>query len=123
MPRGRPRVARADDTRVPMSVRVRGEIFNKLSEAAANHDRPLGHEVEIRLEATFAPPSPVLPPELYNVALRLVAAYATRGERGVVRELMLIGDPDKNERFRRWQSMEGELLNIRANYPFEEPDA
>jgi hypothetical protein len=51
--RGRPRIVRAEETRQPMSTRIRGEIFNALSVAADQHDRALGHEVEIRLEASF----------------------------------------------------------------------
>jgi hypothetical protein len=119
--RGRPRLARPDNVRVPTSVRLRGQLFNWLSEAASRHDRALGSEIEIRLEASFAPPNPVLPPELYNIALELIAAYATGGERAVVRRLMERGDPDQAERLRRWHTMQGELLNIRANYPLEEP--
>lgn len=36
-----------------MSVRIRGEVFNRLSQAATLNDRPLGSEVEWRLEQSF----------------------------------------------------------------------
>jgi hypothetical protein len=51
--RGRPRVERDPNERIAMSTRVRGELFNKLSQAAQRNDRPLGNEVELRLEASF----------------------------------------------------------------------
>lgn len=37
-----------------MSVRIRGEVFNRLSEAAVLNNRPLGNEVEFRLERSLS---------------------------------------------------------------------
>lgn len=51
--RGRPRIERDPNERVPMSARVRGELFNRLSEAARVNNRPLANEVELRLEQSF----------------------------------------------------------------------
>lgn len=53
MQRGRPRLERDPNERVPMSTRIRGELFNRLNEVAEQNDRPLGHEVEMRLEASL----------------------------------------------------------------------
>lgn len=53
MQRGRPRIERDPNERVPMSTRIKGDVFNKLSAAADDHRWPLGHEVETRLERSF----------------------------------------------------------------------
>jgi hypothetical protein len=52
---GRPPVKRAPNERFPVSVRIRGEIFNRLVEAAELNNRPFGNEVELRLEQSFEP--------------------------------------------------------------------
>src|SRR6266536_5621163 len=88
MQRGRPRVERDPNERVPTSIRLRGEIFNQLSAAAARHDWPLGHEVQLRLEQSFAAETdPVFAPELRRIATQLVASYVANGVDGVVRLL------------------------------------
>jgi len=48
--RGRPRVERDPNDRVPMSIRVRGEVFNRLSATATSNNRALGNEVELLIE-------------------------------------------------------------------------
>jgi hypothetical protein len=52
MPRrvGRPAVQRQPNERVPVATRLRGEIYNRLIEAATYNDRPIGNEIELRLE-------------------------------------------------------------------------
>jgi hypothetical protein len=60
--RGRPRVERDPNERVPMSTRIRGELFNELSKTAAENDRPLGNEIEQRLEESL--PDDRFPPEI-----------------------------------------------------------
>jgi hypothetical protein len=94
MRQGRPRVERDPNERVPMSTRIRGELFNKLSEAAARHDRPLGHEVEQRLEASFAAESDHLfPIELRHMALMLIGHYTMSGAGGTAELLLRLADP------------------------------
>jgi len=51
---GRPTVEREAHERVPMSTRIRGSLFNRLTAEARSNDRPLGNEVELRLEQSFA---------------------------------------------------------------------
>ncbi len=34
-------------------MRLRGQVYNQLIEAASRHDRPLGNEVEMRIEESF----------------------------------------------------------------------
>ena len=47
---GRPAKKRSDDERVPFAVRVRGEIYNQLIEAADKNDRPLASQAELMVE-------------------------------------------------------------------------
>lgn len=50
---GRPAVKRDPNERVPLATRVRGEIYNKLIEAAHENDRPLGSEIELLIESAW----------------------------------------------------------------------
>src|SRR5712691_11571011 len=50
---GRPAVQRDPNERVPIATRLRGSLYNELIEEAARNDRPLGNEVELRIETTF----------------------------------------------------------------------
>ena len=116
MQRGRPRIEREPNERVPMSTRIRGELFNKLSEAAERHDRPLGHEIEQRLEASLAAEAEqIFPQQLRNMALKLIGHYTMMGSGAVVQLLMDLPDPqtfeepDEIERWRRWQNMTSRL--------------
>jgi hypothetical protein len=55
MPRpvGRPAKRRHPNERIPVATRLRGEIYNRLIDAANMHDRAVGNEIELRLERSF----------------------------------------------------------------------
>jgi hypothetical protein len=110
--RGRPRVERDPHDRQPMSLRISGELFNRLSEAARLNHRPLGNEAEIRLERSF---DPIFPEEAHKLALRLYAIYTHGGEFELVRDLLKIGDPDQDEFMRRWRLMFSALQREHPN--------
>ena len=95
---GRPAVQRAPDERVPLATRVRGSIYNQLIEAAARNDRPLGNEVELRLERSF---DPFLPDEDRQLALMFLSTYRIGGLAAVARMLLELGEPDDEEREKR----------------------
>jgi hypothetical protein len=122
--RGRPRVAREPNERVPMSTRIRGDLFNKLAKAATRNDRPLGNEVEIRLEASFRDEDDAFFPEpLRHLARSLMGIYLVDGPAGVVRRLTGMRDPrtfelpDEAERKRRWQEMRDAIEQARWASP------
>ena len=117
---GRPRIQRDPNDRVPMSTRIRGEIFNKLGEAAESHKWPLGREVEQRLESSFAP-DPLLSPELRRVGLEMIAAHFDGGPASVVRRLMELAATDE-ERWDRWQRMYQALIQYRHDHPSVFPE-
>jgi hypothetical protein len=95
--RGRPRVERADpDARTPVSIRLRGEIFNRINEAAKLNNRPLSLEIEHRLENSFN--YAVVPAEDRDLMIRFVATYRHGGETAVLRLLLDLGEPDAEER-------------------------
>lgn len=98
---GRPAVPRDPNERVPLATRVRGSIYNKLIEAAAANDRPLGNEVELRLERSF---DPILPDEDRQLMLRFVSTYRHGGQAAVIRLLLDLDNPDAAERELRRQS-------------------
>ena len=97
-----------------MSTRIRGELFNRLDKAARDHDRPLGHEVELRLEQSFAPPHPLVPPEHLVPALLLLSHYL-EGAPSVVHWLLNQPGADE-ERWLRWQAMESTMHTWRAQH-------
>jgi len=116
---GRPRVAREPNERVPLSLRIRGALFNELSSRAAAHDRPLGNEIELILEKATASDE-VLTPEQKWFALEAIAAFFAAfggGEGGIVRLLMRRDEPDDDERRWRFERIRGALLNEIANNP------
>jgi hypothetical protein len=51
--RCRPRVARQPGERATLALRLPGEVFNQLSQAAESKGRALSNEAEIRLEGSF----------------------------------------------------------------------
>lgn len=108
--RGRPRVKRNPNERVPMSVRVRGGLFNQLNEAAQNNDWPLGREVEIRLERSF---DPILPHEDRDLMMALHATYKHGGLAAALRLMVTtLGNPDADEIAQRWELAFGALQSI-----------
>lgn len=109
---GRPMVERSPNERVPLATRVRGSIYNKLIEAALANDRPLGNEVEMRLEASFAPPHPLVPKEHVATALLLLGRYL-QGEPAVVSGLLDEPGTDE-EKFWRLHGMMSALLSWEA---------
>jgi hypothetical protein len=110
--RGRPRVERDPNERVPMSTRIRGDLFNRLSDAARQNNRTLGNEVEHRLAGSF---EPVFPEEARKLALRLWAIYTHGGASALVRDLLHIDDPDQDEFNRRWHGM---FSVLQREHPF-----
>ncbi len=119
MQQGRPRVERDPNERIPTSIRLRGEIFNKLSAAATGHDWSLGREVEVRLEKSFAAEAdPVFAPESRRIATRLHANYVAGGVDGVMELLPKLPDgqtfeePDENEGWLRLQRMAGKIAEM-----------
>jgi hypothetical protein len=125
--RGRPRVERDPDERVPMSLRIRGELFNRLSEMARANNRPLGLECEYRLERSFE--HSVVPAEDRDLLLRFLATYRHGGYRAVVRLLLDLDEPDFKERELRRQLMVSTLINLDPTgrksgfVPVEDPPA
>ena len=116
---GRPAVPRAPNERVSLSTRIRGSVYNRLIEAAALNDRPLGTEFEIRLEQTFAAEDDIFTPEARRIAIRLLGHYVVNGPTGVVRLLMTLPtsiqtpeEPDLSERVKRWAWMDRTLSGI-----------
>jgi hypothetical protein len=103
--RGRPRIERAPDERVPTSVRLRGELFNKLDKAARQHDRPLGNEIEFQLESALWWDQ-MFPPDLRYIAFDFAAEYRLNGRPGVLRMLLEMGDPPPTEEERYYRKVE-----------------
>jgi hypothetical protein len=90
--RGRPRVERDPNERVPMSLRLRGALFNRLSEMARANNRPLGLECEYRLERSF---DASVDPR----AMTRDLIYENEGIAGLIAYLINVeGNPDENER-------------------------
>jgi predicted DNA-binding ribbon-helix-helix protein len=46
-------VPRMPNEWVPISARIKGEVYNRLIDAAIHNDRSLGNEIELRLERSF----------------------------------------------------------------------
>jgi hypothetical protein len=117
--RGRPRVERDPDERVPMSLRLRGELFNRLSEMARANNRPLGLECEYRLQRSFDEHDP--PYKNLRRAMTLDLIYEREGVFGLVRHLINTeGNPDENERVLRAASARNATLPPR--YEWLQPD-
>src|SRR5262252_1175295 len=85
--RGRPRVPVVPGKISPLTVRVPGEIKNRLDRAAAESGRTQAQEAALRLEASFAPPDPILPTLERTLALDFLAAFGSGGRSSVVRRL------------------------------------
>jgi hypothetical protein len=99
-------------------VRLRGALFNTLSEAARQHDRPLGNEIEFLLESALWWDQ-VLPPELRFVAFEFAAAYHLQKRPGVLERLLEMGDPPPTEEERYWRKVE--IENAWLNHLLRHP--
>src|SRR5207253_2188149 len=108
----------AKNERVPMSIRIRGELFNKLSRAAELNDRPLGNECELRLERSFD--RTVLPEQHREIMLLLGSAYLYGGPNQVVRTMYALGDvsPEEREVVRYGMLRTAEQLNPNRKFVF-----
>ena len=113
--RGRPRVERDPDDRVPMSLRVAGDLFNRLDKMARINNRPLGLECEYRLQQSFE--HSVVPAEDRDLMIRFVATYNHGGYPAVVRLLLDLDEPDYKEREARRQVILGSLLSLDPKAP------
>jgi hypothetical protein len=95
--RGRPRVERADpDARTPVSIRLRGEIFNRINEAAKLNNRPLSLEIEHRLENSFS--HSVVPAEHRKLMMLLASSFLYGGPDEVIRTMYAMDDLSPEER-------------------------
>src|SRR5262245_60557053 len=116
---GRPMVRRDPNERVPLATRIRGELYNKLIDAAVGHgDRSLGSEVEMRLEQSF---HPVLPDEDRTLMIALGSLYRHGGPRSVLRAILTtIDNPDGDEIAMRWQALYDEFQHLNPYRPLKE---
>ena len=105
--------------RVPLATRVRGDIYNRLIDAAVQHDRPLGNEIEMRLEQSF---NPILPEAERQVMLLLGAAFRLGGPNAVIRTMYAMDDisPEDREMLRLGMRHTVDQLNPPA-FVFKEP--
>jgi hypothetical protein len=91
---GRPAVQRPPDERVPISARIKGEVYNRIMDAACDNDRSLGNELELRLERSFDDPY-----KNQRRAMIWDRVYESGGLSGLIRYLISVeGSPTEEER-------------------------
>jgi hypothetical protein len=100
---------------LPVSGKVSREMKQRLDTKVLETGMSQARLFEFALERFLAPPDPVLPPEIRDVALELAAVFAGRQEQGVVYQLLVRGGPDAEEIKRRWFAMAREMERFRLN--------
>jgi len=116
---GRPAVERPPNERVPVGLRLRGSLYNRLIELASKNDRPLANEVEMLLERALNPP---IPYEELREALTLLA-IKRQGCMPFVRYLITVdGNPDQKEQERRRRLISSAAANPSPSAEWLTPD-
>jgi hypothetical protein len=77
--RGRPALPPDAGKRHPLGIRTTRQLKDLLENAANSSGRSVAAEIEHRLERSFAPPDPLLPPDLRRDALYIAATFAAAG--------------------------------------------
>jgi plasmid stability protein len=117
--RGRPRKD-GETKRSFFNTRLRDSLKLRLQSSAAQVGRSLSEEVERRLEKSVAeedaPPDPLLPTDLRDIALELISAYAA-GRSRVAPRVLEMGSPTQEERYWRQKVMETGWMTHLVNNP------